>query len=370
MQVAFLGLTSLVLWFLFANTMGNLARQGIATGFDFLDNRAGFDVAVNYIAFDRDSSYQRAFWVAVVNTLVLSTLGIVLATFIGFGIGLARVSRNWLISKLALIYIEIFRNIPLLLQLFFWYFAVLRPLPGPHQSLALGDSLFLNNRGLFMPQPLLNDGSWLTLLALAGGIGGAWLMTRRARRLRELTGRQPGVRHWWFAGMIMVPGAVFLVTDATLSFSMPELGKFNYRGGMSILPEMLAALLGLSIYIAASVAEIVRSGIEGIDRGQTEAAEALGHTRGQLMRFVVIPQAMRIIIPPLTTQYLSLAKNTSLAAVIAFPEIISIVAGTMLTQTGQALETMALAMAFYLCISLCIALVMNLLNYRVMRRAL
>lgn len=369
-QGIFVGFMGLVVWFLFANTMGNLARQGIATGFDFLQNRAGFDVAVNYIPFDRDSSYERAFWVAVVNTLVLSMLGIVLATFIGFGIGLARVSRNWLIGKLAIIYIETFRNIPLLLQLFFWYFAVLRPLPGPHESLSFADSIFLNNRGLFMPQPQLNDGSGLAMLTLLAGICAAWVMTRRARILRERSGRQVRSRHWWLTGLIIAPGTVFMITDATLTFSMPELGKFNYRGGMAILPEMLAALLGLSIYIAASVAEIVRSGIEGIDRGQTEAAEALGHTRGQLMRFVVIPQAMRIIIPPLTTQYLSLAKNTSLAAVIAFPEIISIVAGTMLTQTGQALETISLAMGFYLCISLTIAVVGNILNYRVTRRAL
>lgn len=369
-QVGFVALVSLLIYFLLSNTMANLARQGIASGFAFLGQRAGFDVSISFLEFGRNDTYLRGFWTAVVNTLVLAALGIFFATIIGFLLGLARVSPNWLISRLATVYIETFRNIPLLLQLFFWYFAILRPLPSPRDSVEIVGGAFLNNRGLYMPKPLLDDGAQLTLLTLLAGLAFALFMARRARLHREATGQSRAVAHWWALGLVGLPALVWFATGASIGLSVPALQGFNYRGGMVILPEMLAALLGLSIYIAAAVGEIVRSGIEGIDRGQTEAAQAMGHTRGQVMRFVVIPQAMRIIIPPLTTQYQSLAKNTSLAAAIAFPEIISIIAGTTMTQTGQALETIALAMAFYVTVSLSIAAVMNFFNWRVMRRAI
>lgn len=369
-QVGFVALVSLLIYFLLSNTMANLARQGIASGFGFLGQRAGFDVSISFLEFGRNDTYLRGFWTAVVNTLVLAALGIFFATIIGFLLGLARVSPNWLISRLATVYIETFRNIPLLLQLFFWYFAILRPLPGPRDSVEIAGGAFLNNRGLYMPKPLLNDGAQLALVALLAGLAFALFMARRARLHREATGQSRPVAHWWALGLVGLPALVWFATGASIGLSVPVLQGFNYRGGMVILPEMLAALLGLSIYIAAAVGEIVRSGIEGIDHGQTEAAQAMGHTRGQVMRFVVIPQAMRIIIPPLTTQYQSLAKNTSLAAAIAFPEIISIIAGTTMTQTGQALETIALAMAFYVTVSLSIAAVMNFFNWRVMRRAI
>ena len=369
-QVGFVALVGLVVYFLLSNTMENLSRQGIASGFGFLDQRAGFDVSIRFLAFDRNDTYLRAFWTAVVNTLVLAALGILLATIIGFLLGLARVSPNWLISRLATAYIETFRNIPLLLQLFFWYFAILRPLPGPRDSVGIPGGAFLNNRGLYLPRPLLDSGALTTLLAFCIGLAFALVMARRARRRREAEGVPVSTAHWWAAGLIGLPALTWIATGASIDLSMPTLQGFNFQGGMVILPEMLAALLGLSIYIAAAVGEIVRSGIEGIDHGQTEAAQAMGHTRGQIMRFVVIPQAMRIIIPPLTTQYQSLAKNTSLAAAIAFPEIISIIAGTTMTQTGQALETIALAMLFYVTVSLSIAVVMNFFNWRVMRRAI
>lgn len=369
-QLGFVALVSLLIYFLLSNTMANLARQGIASGFGFLGQRAGFDVSISFLEFGRNDTYLRGFWTAVVNTLVLAALGIFFATIIGFLLGLARVSPNWLISRLATVYIETFRNIPLLLQLFFWYFAILRPLPGPRDSVEIPGGAFLNNRGLYLPKPLLDHGAQLTLLAVAAGLVFALFMAHRARMRREATGQPVALAHWWALGLLGLPGLVWFSTGATVGLSVPALQGFNYRGGMVMLPEMLAALLGLSVYIAAAVGEIVRSGIEGIDRGQTEAAQAMGHTRGQIMRFVVIPQAMRIIIPPLTTQYQSLAKNTSLAAAIAFPEIISIIAGTTMTQTGQALETIALAMAFYVTVSLSIAAVMNFFNWRVMRRAI
>lgn len=370
MQVCFISLLVILVQFLLANTMQNLARQGIASGFGFLENRAGFDIAIRFLEFERNDTYLQAFWTAVVNTLVLAVLGIALATVIGFLIGLARISPNWLISRLAAVYIETFRNIPLLLQLFFWYFAILRPLPGPRQSIDIAGGAFLSNRGLYLPKPLFDSGAQLTLLTLVVGVVFAFIMVHHARRKRAATGKSVSVVHWWVIGLIVLPAITWFFTSATISVSIPALQGFNFKGGMVILPEMLAALLGLSIYIAAAVGEIVRSGIQGIDHGQTEAAQAMGHTRGQVMRYVVIPQAMRIIIPPLTTQYQSLAKNTSLASAIAFPEIISIIAGTTMTQTGQAMETIALAMLFYLTVSLFIAAVMNFFNWRVMRRSI
>ena len=369
-QAGFVAIVGLVIYFLLSNTMTNLARQGIATGFGFLGQRAGFDVSIHFLDFGRNDTYLRAFWTAVVNTLVLAGLGIFFATIIGFLLGLARVSSNWLISRLATAYIETFRNIPLLLQLFFWYFAILRPLPGPRDSVDMIGGVFLNNRGLYMPKALLDGGAQLALLALGVGFVFALVMARRARLRSAATGRPVAAAHWWALGLLGLPALTWIATGASIGVSVPSLQGFNFKGGMVILPEMLAALLGLSIYIAAAVGEIVRAGIEGIDRGQTEAAQAMGHTRGQIMRYVVIPQAMRIIIPPLTTQYQSLAKNTSLAAAIAFPEIISIIAGTTMTQTGQALETIALAMAFYVTVSLSIAAVMNFFNWRVMRQAI
>ncbi|MEM8958990.1 MAG: ABC transporter permease subunit [Pseudomonadota bacterium] len=367
-QVGFVALLVLLIQFLLANTMENLDRQGIASGFGFLENRAGFDIAIRFSPFERNDTYLQALWTAVANTVVLAVLGIGLATLIGLLIGLARVSPNWLISRLAAVYIEIFRNIPLLLQLFFWYFAILRPLPGPRQSIEIGGGAFLSNRGLYLPKPLLDSGAQLTLLAFAAGLIIALTMARLARRHRAATGHSRPVLQWWIIGLVALPLATWFATNASVTLSVPALQGFNFQGGMVILPEMLAALLGLSFYIAAAVGEIVRAGIEGVDHGQTEAAQALGHSRGQIMRLVVIPQALRIIIPPLTTQYQSLAKNTSLASAIAFPEIISIVAGTTMTQTGQALETIALAMAFYLTVSLLIAAIMNFFNWRVTRR--
>lgn len=366
-QIVFLTLLVWVVYFLFSNTMSNLARQGIASGFGFLNNRAGFDVSLHYIPFSSNSTYLQGFWVAVINTLVLSVLGIILATFLGFGLGLARVSRNWLVARLATVYIEIFRNIPLLLQLFFWYFAILRPLPSPRDSVDIGGIAFLNNRGLILPEPLFGASGTAIWIALIIGLIVAVMQTRRLRKQRDATGDAGSVWPWWFGGLLALPLLAWAVSGAHFDLIVPELQGFNFRGGIVVLPEMLAALLGLAFYISAAVGEIVRAGIQGVPKGQYEAAVAMGHSRWELMRLVVLPQAMRIIIPPLATQYLSLAKNTSLAAAIAFPEIISIVAGTTLTQTGQAVETIVLAMGFYITVSLFIAAVMNFLNYRVLR---
>lgn len=368
-QALFLTGLGLVIWFLLSNTMQNLSRQGIASGFGFLNSRAGFDVSLSYIPFTNDSSYATAFWVAVINTLVLAVLGIGLATILGFSLGLARVSKNWLIARCATVYIEIFRNIPLLLQLFIWYFAILRPLSAPRDSIAFADAIFINNRGLFMPRPVFESGIFWVVAAFVVGLAFAIHMRRRALRVRVETSQTAHHWYWWVLGLLVAPAIAWVLSGTSVTLSVPVLKGFNFKGGLLILPEMLAALLGLSFYISAAVGEIVRAGIQGVDRGQTEAAEAFGHSRGQMMRFIIIPQALRIIIPPLTTQYQSLAKNTSLAAAIAFPEIISIIAGTAMTQTGQALETIMLAMAFYVCVSLTIAALMNFANYRVMKHS-
>jgi general L-amino acid transport system permease protein len=366
-QALFLTALVWLVQFLFLNTQANLERQGVASGFGFLSGRAGFDVSLSFLLFSADSSYGRAFWVAVTNTLVLSALGVVLASILGFGLGLARVSRNWLIARLATVYIEIFRNVPLLLQLFFWYFAILRQLPLPRDSVSIGGWVFLNNRGAFLPA-LRFDGSLLpVVLALGAGVAVSIAARIRARKVQERTGERRTVWPWALAGVVGLPVVVWVLSGVSTTVEVPELRGFNFRGGMTVLPEMIAALLGLGFYIAAAIGEIVRSGIQGVDRGQYEAAASLGLSRGDMMRLVVLPQAMRIIIPPLATQYLSLTKNTSLAAAIAFPEVISIVAGTTLTQTGQAVETITLAMLFYLTVSLSIAAVMNVINWRVMR---
>lgn len=368
-QTIFLVGVGSVFWFLLSNTTQNLSQQGIASGFGFLSGRSGFDVSLSFIPFTSDSTYATAFWVAVINTLLLSALGIALATLLGFSLGLARVSSNWLIARLATVYIEVFRNIPLLLQLFVWYFAILRPLPSPRDSIGMADLVFANNRGLFLPGPVFEAGISWVIAALLAGLIVAIAMSRRARRIRVETSRAVHQWYWWVLAIVIVPALVWIMSGTSVALSVPELKGFNFKGGLHVLPEMLAALLGLSFYISAAVGEIVRAGIQGIERGQTEAAEALGHTRSQMMRFIIIPQALKIIIPPLTTQYQSLAKNTSLAAAIAFPEIISIVAGTVMTQTGQALETILLAMAFYVTVSLSIAAVMNFANYRVMKHS-
>lgn len=368
-QTIFLSGVGFVLWFLWTNTAQNLSQQGIASGFGFLSSRSGFDVSLSFIPFNNDSNYATAFWVAVINTLVLAGLGIILATLLGFSLGLARVSKNWLIARLATVYIEVFRNIPLLLQLFVWYFAILRPLPKPRDSVALADLVFVNNRGLFFPSPIFETGIGSVVTVLLVGLAVAIFMWRRAQRIRVETSRKVYQWYWWVLALFVAPTLAWFLSGTSVTMSVPELKGFNFKGGLHILPEMLAALLGLSFYISAAVGEIVRAGIQGIDRGQTEAAEAFGHSRAQMMRFIIIPQALKIIIPPLTTQYQSLAKNTSLAAAIAFPEIISIVAGTAMTQTGQALETILLAMAFYVTVSLSIAAVMNFANYRVMKHS-
>jgi general L-amino acid transport system permease protein len=300
--------------------------------------------------------------VALLNTLVLSACGIVFATIIGFVIGIARLSSNWLISRLAAVYVETLRNIPLLLQIFFWYFAILRPLPGPRQSVSLfwGTGL-LNNRGLYLPAPVVESG-WGVLIALLVAIIAVIALGARARVRQAASGVRPSVFGPGLLLLVGLPAVTALLTGFSLHWNRPQLVGFNLQGGLAVIPEFVAMLLALSLYIAAFIAEIVRAGILSVSGGQVEAARALGLRRGLIYRLVIVPQALRVILPPLTNQYVNLIKASSLAAAIAYPDLMLIFAGTVLNQTGQALEVMTITMAVYLTISLAVSLLMNLYN--------
>lgn len=350
--------------YIFNNTTANLERQGIASGFGFLQTTAGFDIITHLIDYTEESTYGRAFMVSLINTLILAAIGIVLATILGVIVGIARLSPNWLIARMATVYIETIRNIPLLLQIFFWYFAVLRSVPHPRDSMQIFDTFFLNNRGLYSPAPLLEQGFWLIPAALGIAIIAIITIAIWAKRRQERTG-QPFHTVWVSLGIFFgLPLLAAIVTGFPLSWEYPELKGFNFRGGMVIIPEFMSMLLALSIYTAAFIAEIVRAGIQAVSHGQTEAAYALGLRPGPTLRLVILPQALRVIIPPLTSQYLNLTKNSSLAAAIAYPELVSVFAGTVLNQTGQAVEIIAITMAVYLALSLLISLFMNWYNQK------
>ncbi len=347
------------------NTLDNMERRGIASGFRFLGKTAGFDIQMTLIEYGEESSYGRAFVVALLNTLLVSAIGIMFATMLGFVIGLARLSSNWLVAKLATVYIEIFRNIPLLLQIFFWYFAVLRALPLPRNSISIFDTLFLSIRGLVGPRPIFEEGFGAIQSALLAGIVATVVVARWARRRRDLTGQQFHTIYVSIAILVGLPLLAAAATGFPMSWEYPVLKGFNFRGGITLIPELVALVTALSVYTAAFIAEIVRAGILAVSRGQTEAAYSVGLRPGLTLRLVIIPQALRVIIPPLTSQYLNLTKNSSLAAAIAYPDIVLVFAGTALMQTGQAVEIIVITMAVYLTISLVISLLMNWYNRKI-----
>lgn len=352
------------IWFIVDNTLNNLEQRGITTGFSFLGQEAGFGIPLSLIEYSEVSSYGRTFLVGLLNTVLVSLLGIIAATILGFILGVARLSDNWLIAKLSAIYIEIFRNIPLLLQIFFWYFAVLRALPSPRQSIEFLGS-YLNIRGLSMPAPVAEPGFHLVWVALAVAVVASGFLTRWAHKRQDATG-QIFPTPWVVAGLIIgLPLLTFLLSGAPLSLDHPELRGFNFRGGMTIIPEFVALWLALTIYTAAFIAETVRGGILAVPYGQIEAASALGLPKRRTLRLIVIPQAMRVIIPPLTSQYLNLTKNSSLATAIGYPDLVSVFAGTTLNQTGQAIEIISMTMAVYLTLSILTSLFMNWYNKRV-----
>lgn len=347
------------------NAAQNLQKARIASGFDFWRHTAGFEISQTLIDYSTASTYGRAFWVGLLNTLLVASLGIVFATIIGFIVGIARLSRNMLVSRLAGTYVEIIRNLPLLLQLLFWYNAVLKALPELADSLVLPGGAFLNNRGLFLPQPIAGEGLSLVPLMFFAGIAGAILFRQWARRRQEKTGQQAPVMTVAVLLILGLPLAAFLLSGIPVEFAYPEKGRFNIRGGIEILPEFMALLFGLSLYTAAFIAEAVRAGILAVSHGQTEAAYSLGLRPAQTLRRVVIPQAMRVIAPPLTNQFLNLTKNSSLAVAIGYPDLVQVFAGTVLNQTGQAVEVVAITMAVYLAISLVTSLLMNIYNARI-----
>jgi general L-amino acid transport system permease protein len=346
------------------NVALNLDRLGVHTGFGFLARPAGFEIAQALIPYNEQSSYFRAFLVALLNTVLLSGVSIVLATILGFLIGLARLSSNRLLATVAGAYVEIVRNIPLLLQLLFWYFAVLRPLPGPRQSLSLFGLAFLNNRGLNIPWPVFGEGSWVVFASLFAGLALSLALAWAARRHRLRTGRLSTMR--WLALLLpaLLPVLAMAMTGASLSWSVPVLAGFNFVGGATVIPEFVAMTVGLSLYAAAFIAEIVRGGIRSVSPGQVDAARALGLRPWLVTSKVVVPLALRAIVPPLGGQYVLLLKNSSLAAAIAYPDLMLIFAGTALNQTGQPLEAMAITLATYLALGLAIATATGAWNRR------
>ncbi|UFX06651.1 amino acid ABC transporter permease (plasmid) [Sinorhizobium medicae WSM1115] len=355
-------LTALIYWIV-DNTVDNLRRANIASGYDFLRSRAGFDVGQSLISFTSDSTYGRALLVGFINTLLVAITGIITATIIGFLVGIGRLSHNWIIAKLSLAYVEVFRNIPPLLVIFFWYSGVLSILPQARDALALPFDIFLSNRGVAFPRPVAGEGAEYTLLAFIIAIAASVFFTRYARQRQLATGERLPVL-WTVLGLIVgLPLITFLVTGAPIGFDVPVAGKFNLTGGSVVGPEFMSLFLALSFYTAAFIAEIVRAGIRGVSKGQTEAAHALGIRPSLTTRLVVVPQAMRIIIPPLTSQYLNLTKNSSLAVAIGYADLVA-VGGTILNQTGQSIEVVSIWLIVYLSLSLATSLFMNWYNAR------
>ena len=346
------------------NAVTNMQARGMPMGFGFWNEVAGFDINLHLISYTNLSTYGRAFWVGLLNTLLIAVICIPLATLLGFAIGVTRLSPNWLLSRLALVYTSILRNIPLLLLLLFWYNAVLKSLPGPRQSISIGDVVFLDNRGLYLPMPVPREQTVWFISAIAAALILAAGFREWARRRQERTGEQAPSTLVAVGLILGLPAIASVAGGAPFGFDIAKLSGFNLKGGLQIIPEMAALVFGLVTFTAAFIAEIVRAGLLAVPVGQSEAAAALGLHRGLTMKLVVIPQAMRLITPPLTSQYLNIVKNSSLAVFIGYPDLVQIFAGTVLNQTQAAVQVMAITMAVYLFISLAVALALNLFNVR------
>jgi general L-amino acid transport system permease protein len=346
------------------NAYVNMQARGIPMGFGFWDQTAGFDINQTLIPYSSLSTYGRAFWVGLLNTALVAAVSVVLATPLGFALGVARLSPNWLVARIALVYVEIMRNTPLLLQLLFWYNAVLKALPGPRQSIVVAGVAFLNNRGLYAPRPEFGPGSLWLALALALGVASALAYRLRARRRQASTGEQSPVGAVAALLCLGLPIIAYFAAGRPVTFELAHLVGFNLSGGAHIFPELAALVFGLVTYTAAFIAEIVRAGVLAVPGGQSEAAQALGLRPGLTTKLVVIPQAMRLITPPLTSQYLNIVKNSSLAVFIGYPDLVQVFAGTVLNQTQAAVQVMAITMGVYLAISLAVALALNLYNAR------
>ncbi len=347
-------------WFV-RNASQNLVNAGIASGFDFLWRTAGIEVPFVLTGYTAQSRIVDLMWVGVVNTLLVTILAMIGATLLGFVIGLGRLSSHWLVARVAGAYVEGVRNIPLLFFVLFWYFGVIAALPAPRQSIGMFGVAFLNNRGLTIPVPTDAWAFRAAALASIAALIAAWLAARRARAERDATG---DTRFGWIAAALAfgVPVLAFAVAAILSTWDVPALRGFNYRGGFVLVPEFVALLAALVTYTAAFVAEIVRGGIEAVPKGQSEAANALGLTAGQRLRLVVVPQALRVMTPPMTSQYLNVLKNSSFGAAIAYPELVSVFMGSALNNTGQAIEIIAITLALYLIIGLAVSAFMNWYN--------
>jgi general L-amino acid transport system permease protein len=367
LQIMFVAALGWIGYEIVANARSNLAAQRIASGFGFLSNTAGFGVSQSLIPYSESDTYTRVFFVGLVNTLVVSAIGIFFATLIGFAVGLGRLSPNWLLARIAGGYVELLRNLPLLFQILFWYLAVLAALPNPRQSISLWNSFFLSNRGFGVPKPIGAAGLEPFAIAVVVAVMGAALWRSHARRQLFQSGRLIKVWPVAFGLLVGLPVVALVAFGKPVTFEYPELKGFNFSGGSRVIPEFVALTLALSTYTAAFIAEIVRAGVQSVHKGQMEAGASLGLSRGNTLRLIVVPQALRVILPPLTNQYLNLTKNSSLAVAIGYPDLFSVFAGTTLSQTGQAIEIIAITMCVYLAISLITSAIMSFYGWRISR---
>jgi general L-amino acid transport system permease protein len=367
LQILFVAALAWIAYEIVANARSNLEAQRITSGFGFMANTAGFDVSQNLIPYSGSDTYTRVFFVGLLNTLLVAVIGIFFATILGFLVGLGRLSLNWLLARVAGAYVELIRNLPLLFQILFWYLAVLATLPNPRQSISLFGSFFLSNRGFVIPKPVGHEGLTAFVIAVVIAIAASLLLRSYARRLLFQSGRLLRIWPYVLGLLIGLPLLTALVFGKPVTFEIPELKGFNFSGGSRVIPEFVALTLALSTYTAAFIAEIVRAGVLSVHKGQMEAGSSLGLSRGSTLRLIVVPQALRVILPPLTNQYLNLTKNSSLAVGIGYPDLFSVFAGTTLSQTGQAIEIIAITMGVYLLISLVTSAIMSFYGWRLSR---
>jgi general L-amino acid transport system permease protein len=367
LQILFVAVLAWIAYEIVANARSNLEAQRITSGFGFMSNTAGFDVSQNLIPYSGSDTYTRVFFVGLLNTLLVAVIGIFFATIIGFLVGLGRLSPNWLLARVAGAYVELIRNLPPLFQILFWYLAVLATLPNPRQSISLFGSFFLSNRGFVIPKPIGHEGLTAFVIAIVIAIAASLALRSYARRLLFQSGKLLRIWPYVLGLLIGLPLLTALVFGKPVTFEIPELKGFNFSGGSRVIPEFVALTLALSTYTAAFIGEIVRAGVLSVHKGQMEAGSSLGLSRGSTLRLIVVPQAMRVILPPLTNQYLNLTKNSSLAVGIGYPDLFSVFAGTTLSQTGQAIEIIAITMGVYLTISLITSAIMSFYGWRLSR---
>lgn len=349
-------------YFIIHNLFTNIEKRGITTGFDFLDSEAGFGMLQSLISYDESNSYGRVFIIGLLNTILVSVIGIIFSSIIGLIVGIGRLSKNFMVSKLCTIYIETFRNIPVLLQILFWYNVVLASLPSPRGSFSYFGTMFLNNRGFYIPRPILESGFIAVFIAFILAVIAVIFLVKWSRKRHDETGEDFPTIKVSLSILILAPLLVYFISGSPISFEYPALKGFNFRGGWIIIPELLALSFALSVYTATYIAEAVRAGIESVPKGQIEASSSLGLKDYIILRKVILPQALRVIIPPVINQYLNLVKNSSLATAVGYPELVTIFAGTALNQVGQAIEIILMTMAVYLTLSILISILMNYVN--------